>query len=148
VNAGGDLRVLGARGDLRWRIGIQAPRAAGLLGIVELTPGEAAFTSGDYERYYEYEGGRMHHILDPSTGYPVSHTQAVTVIAADGATADAAATALLVAGPDSWRGMAAKLGIAMVLRVDASGRIEATPQMRERLQTDGAAGSDILVVGP
>jgi thiamine biosynthesis lipoprotein len=148
VNAGGDLRVLGSRGDHRWRIGIQAPRAPGLLGIIELADGEAAFTSGDYERYYEFEGGRMHHILDPSTGYPVSHTQAVTVIANDGVTADAAATALLVAGPDTWREMAAALGITMALRVDASGRIEATAQMRERLQPDDAAGSDILIVGP
>ena len=103
VNAGGDLRVIGSPSERSWRIGIQAPRDPGLMGVIELESGEAAFTSGDYERYFEHDGGRMHHILDPATGYPVTHTQAVTVIATDGVTADAAATALFVAGPDQWR---------------------------------------------
>ncbi len=99
VNAGGDVRALGRRAERPWRIGIRAPRDDGLLGAVELEPGEAVFTSGDYERFFVHEGRREHHILDPATGRPVRHTQAVTVLAADGVTADAAATALLVAGP-------------------------------------------------
>jgi FAD:protein FMN transferase len=144
VNAGGDLSVMGTRGGRPWRIGIQAPRGDGLLGALELEPGETAFTSGDYERYYEDGGGRRSHILDPQTGHPVTHTQAVTVLAHDGTTADAAATALFVAGPERWRAMAQALGIAAVLRVDASGRIEMTDPMRERLQTSGDAASDII----
>jgi thiamine biosynthesis lipoprotein len=147
VNAGGDLRVLGSRAGRPWRIGIRAPRDDGLLGVLELADGEAAFTSGDYERFYEYAGQRMHHILDPATGYPVAHTQAVTVVTTGGVTADAAATALLVAGPVRWRAIADALGVTMVLRVDASGRIELTPQMRERLQAGAAAGSDIILKG-
>ena len=148
MNAGGDLRVLGSRRGKPWRVGIQAPRAAGLIGVVELEPGEAAFTSGDYERYYEYEHRRLHHILDPATGYPADHTQAVTVIATTGLAADAAATALLVAGPDRWRGVARALGIELVLRVDASGELQATPAMRERLQMGAGVDSDILAAGP
>ena len=147
VNAGGDLRVLGDRAGLPWRVGVKAPRAAGVLGVIELADGEAAFTSGDYERFYELDGRRMHHILDPATGYPVEHTQAVTVIAQDGQSADAAATALLVAGPGRWRGAAAALGIERVLRVDATGEIEMTPAMRERLQAGAGAGSDIIAAG-
>ena len=148
VNAGGDLRVLGTRRGKAWRVGIKAPRDTGLIGIVELESGEAAFTSGDYERYYEVDHRRLHHILDPRTGYPVDHTQAVTVITNDGLTADAAATALLVAGPDRWRDVARAMGIDLVLRVDASGEVQATPQMRERLQMGEGLDSDILAPGP
>jgi thiamine biosynthesis lipoprotein len=145
VNAGGDLRVVGAPPDRDWRIGIAAPRDSGILGTVRLLDHEAAFTSGDYERFFEHEGDRFHHILDPRTGMPVSHTQAVTVIADNGTIADAAATALFVAGPEAWRSMAAELGIAAALRVDASGRIEMTPAMRERLQPSPEVSSDIII---
>ena len=145
VNAGGDLRAIGARGSRAWRIGIKSPRATGLLGVIELGDGEAAFTSGDYERYFEYQGRRLHHLLDPATGYPVEHTQAITVIAADGVTADAAATALFVAGPERWRRVASAMGIRFVLRVDASGRIETTLEMRDRFQPNAAQSSDIIV---
>lgn len=140
VNAGGDLRAIGRRGERRWRVGIKAPRAAGLLGYVELESGEAAFTSGDYERYFDSGNKRMHHILDPSTGYPATHTQAVTVIATDGTTADAAATALFVAGPEKWREIAAALSVDTVLRVDESGEIEMTEPMRARLRSEEVSG--------
>lgn len=148
VNAGGDLRVLGSRRGKPWRVGIKAPRGDGLIGIVELEPGESAFTSGDYERYFEVEHRRLHHILDPTTGYPVDHTQAVTVIAGNGLLADAAATAVLAAGPERWRAVARALGVELVLRVDASGGIEATPAMRERLQMGASGDSAILASGP
>ena len=140
INAGGDLLVTGQPlGERPWRIGIRDPRTDGLLGILELDDGEAAFTSGDYERFYEYEGLRLHHLLDPQTGRPVAHTQAVTVISTDPVTADAAATALFVAGPDRWRATASRLGVDAVLRVDASGEVELTRAMAARLE---AAGTD------
>ena len=148
VNAGGDLRVIGrssGRQDERfWRVGIRHPRETGLLGVIELKSGEAAFTSGDYERFYDYEGTRLHHILDPRTGYPVTHTQAVTVVAANGVTADAAATALFVAGPDRWRQVAGALDIDYALRVDASGELELTGPMRDRLIQASGGDSDIM----
>lgn len=134
VNAGGDLGVAGEPAERSWRIGIQAPRSDGMLGAIALRDGEAAFTSGDYERFYDVDGQRMHHILDPRTGLPVNHTQAITVVAANGTLADAAATALFVAGPGEWRSMAEQLGIDAVLRVDASGAIEMTAAMRDRFQ--------------
>jgi thiamine biosynthesis lipoprotein len=134
VNAGGDLRAVGTRKDRQWRVGIKAPRAEGILGYIELADGEAAFTSGDYERFFDAEHARMHHLLDPVSGYPATHTQAVTVIAGDGTTADAAATAVFVAGRDDWREVAADLGVSAVLRVDRTGAIEMTDEMRVRLR--------------
>ncbi len=146
VNAGGDLRVIGAPVGRQWRVGIQAPRGDDVIAAVELDSGEAAFTSGDYERFYERDGERLHHLLDPATGYPATHTQAVTVIGPDGVTADAAATAIFVAGPERWPRVASALGIDLVLRVDASGRIESTPRMRDRLQISAGASLDIIDV--
>jgi thiamine biosynthesis lipoprotein len=145
VNTGGQVRVLGSRDERPWRVGIRTPRAEAVLGVVELQSGESVSTSGDYERYYEHAGKRMHHILDPRTGYPVTHTQAVTVIAADGTLADAASTALFVAGRKEWRAIAQALGVALALRVDASGDIEMTAAMRDRFQSDGDPDSPIIV---
>ena len=134
INAGGDLAVAGRPADDRpWLVGIREPRGDGLLGILALGDGEAAFTSGDYERFYEYEGQRFHHLLDPETGLPVGHTQALTVIDTDPTRADAAATALFVAGPSRWRMTASRLGVDAVLRVDASGAVELTAAMAARL---------------
>ena len=146
VNAGGDLRCIGHRNGRRWRIGIQSPRSAGMLGVIDLQSGEAAVTSGDYERFFRYKGRRMDHIFDPATGYPVEHTRSVTVIAADAATADAAATAVFVAGPGRWQQVARAMGIDAVLRVDASGKVQITRKMRERLQKVTVKESDIIVV--
>lgn len=149
VNAGGDLRVIGARPDRPWRIGIQDPRGNGLLGSLRLDPGEAAFSSGDYERFVEDAGGeRRHHLIDPRTGRPATHTRAVTVIAADGVSADAAATALFVAGPADWLAVAARLGIDKALRVDASGVIDMSRAMRERFEAEPGSEAAIIVADP
>ena len=144
INAGGDLRVLGSGPGRNWRVGVQSPRTANALGVVELAPGEAAFTSGDYERFFDADNGRMHHLLDPATGFPATHTQAVTVLADNGTLADAAATAIFVAGETQWRATAAALGIEAALRIDEAGRIHLTPAMRDRLQISPQYQSDIL----
>ena len=114
-----------------------------MIGIIELGSHEAAFTSGDYERFFEYAGQRMHHLLDPKTGRPATHTQALTVLANDPVLADAAATALFIAGPERWRGIAENLGISEVLRIDADGTIEMTAAMSARIQLS-AANHDII----
>lgn len=132
VNAGGDLRVLGRHGGRPWRVGIRDPQG-GLLAAVEVADGESVFTSGTYERQFEYAGIRYHHIIDPRTGWPARGLSSVTVIGRDGAQADAAATALLVAGPD-WPHTASALGVMEVLAVDEQGHLQATPAMARRLE--------------
>jgi thiamine biosynthesis lipoprotein len=144
VNAGGDLVAVGrAPGERAWRVGIRHSREDGMIGIVELGSREAAFTSGDYERFFEHEGQRLHHLLDPNTGRPATHTQALTVLANDPVLADAAATALFIAGPERWRGIAENLGISEVLRIDADGTIEMTAAMSARVQLS-ATNHDII----
>ena len=104
VEAGGDLLVSGLKpGERRWRIWVQHPREdSAPMAILEIgASGErrAVVTSGDYERYFEVDGVRYHHILNPSTGWPASAAVSVTVIATRAADADALATGLFVAGP-------------------------------------------------
>ncbi len=100
VNAGGDLYVSGSRGDRPWRIGIQHPRGPQeFLRVVAPMQG-ALVTSGDYERFYVWDGERIHHILDPRTGYPARGCRSVTVWAPTALDADALATAAFVLGPE------------------------------------------------
>ena len=137
VNAGGDLKALGRRQDRPWRIGIRHPRPeqAGkeVLASLSLADGEALFSSGDYERYFEFEGRRYHHILDPRSGAPAMRSQSATVLHHDAEWADAAVTALFVAGPSDAQQVMQAMGIEHYLLVDADGRLHISPAMQERL---------------
>ncbi len=100
VNAGGDIRLLGDRGDRFWKIGIQHPRKKdAILATLELAD-TAVVTSGDYERYFERDGVRYHHLFDPKTGQPARSCQSVTIVAPQAILADALATAVFVLGPE------------------------------------------------
>jgi thiamine biosynthesis lipoprotein len=134
VNAGGDLRAIGRHDDRAWRIGIRQPRGEGVFASVEIEGDESVFTSGDYERFFEHNGKRYHHIIDPRTGQPANQTRSVTVIHADGATADAAATALFVAGPKDWHRIARAMGIKYVMLIDQQGRVHMNPAMAQRIK--------------
>ncbi len=147
VNAGGNLRASGRRGDRAWRIGIRHPRPDAshrLLATLDIEGDEAVITSGDYERYFEYDGRRYHHLLDPHSGQPARGLQAVTVVADNGALADAASTALFVAGPGHWREQATALGLDKILVVEDSGRIVVTAALSGRLQlADGVIAETV-----
>jgi FAD:protein FMN transferase len=82
VNLGGDVRAIGTQpGGAPWRVGIRHPREDGkAVAYVDLADGAVA-TSGDYERFFELDGRRYCHILDPRTGMPVAHWQSVSVVA-------------------------------------------------------------------
>lgn len=136
INIGGNVMALGQRGDRPWHIAIQHPRRPGILAELDLHDGEAIGTSGDYQRFFERDGRRYCHLLDPRTGAPVTHTQAVTVLtsgAQAGTRSDALSKPLFVAGPQDWRTMAQKTGITHALRVDAQGRVTVTTALAARL---------------
>jgi len=101
INLGGNVVVLGNKpGGKPWKIGIQNPRDVNgkYIGIVEVSD-KAVITSGDYERYFEENGERYHHILDPNTGYPANSglisATIITKLSIDG---DALSTAVFVLG--------------------------------------------------
>lgn len=133
INTGGDLKAIGSHGDRPWRIAIRHPRLDTWLAYIDTQGEESIFTSGDYEQSYIHNNQRYHHILDPRTGYPAMQTQSVTVLHHDSGLADAAATALFVAGPDDWLRIAARLGIKNAMLVDQQGVIHITPAMQQRV---------------
>lgn len=98
VNAGGDLRVTPRADGKSWRVGIQNPREPGkLLQVIEVDSG-AVVTSGDYQKYFIYNGKRYHHLLNPKTGFPADSCRSVTIKTATAERADALATGIFVMG--------------------------------------------------
>jgi len=149
INIGGNVMALGSKVGKAWRVGIQHPRQPGPLATVTLADGEAIGTSGDYQRYFEVDGKRYPHLLDPRSGYPADHTQAVTVLIPKGPKAgtlsDAASKPIFIAGPEHWREMATKMDVGLVLRVDRDDRVFVTEALNRRLEFIGQK-PDITVV--
>lgn len=106
VEAGGDIRYWGTKPNgAPWRFGVQHPRAAEQLIVVDDLGTAALATSGDYEQFYVIDGQRYHHLLDPSTGRPAVGAVSATAWAATAMDADLLATAFFVMGPEaaiSW----------------------------------------------
>lgn len=143
INIGGDLRAIGQHGERPWKIGVRHPRQDDVLAKIEVSGDESVFTSGDYERFFEYQGERYSHIIDPRTGYPAQDAQSVTVIDTDASRADAAATALFVAG-DEWPAIATAMGIELIMVVRASGDIEMTAAMMDRTDLNAATEPPLI----
>lgn len=133
INVGGDVLALGQAGQRPWRVGISSPQQQ-TFAAAQLRGHEALFSSGNYNKFREVDGERWGHLLDPRTGGPTHGTAAVSVIHADGVTADVAATALMIAGPQDLARIARSLGVACALLVTDDSKIWITPGMQRRLQ--------------
>ena len=135
VSIGGDMKVMGSKNNQAWSIGIQNPQKPNsALAQIALNSGESIVTSGTYQRYFDWQGQRFSHILNPNTGYPAQSFSSVTVIHPDAITADSAATALLVAGPNDWLKVADAMGITQAFCIDQSGKIFQTKAMAKRIK--------------
>ncbi len=97
INIGGSVCVIGPRHDGDWSVGIQSS-FGGYSDIVHISKG-FLISSGDYQRYYEYEGARYHHIIDPDTLYPSANAASVTIRANDALLADALSTIVFIMEP-------------------------------------------------
>ncbi|HSN38958.1 MAG TPA: FAD:protein FMN transferase [Burkholderiales bacterium] len=127
IEAGGEVRARGTNDERRpWQIGIEQPEAWPRRPryVVPLTD-LAMATSGDYRIYFEQDGRRYSHEIDPSTGNPITHRlTSVTVTAPQCALADALATALIVLGPERGYALAERLGLgAYFIMRDPDGKL-------------------------
>ncbi len=123
VAAGGDSRVIGDKRGRPWTIGVRDPRQAE--GLIALLPLEdsAISTSGDYERFFEKDGVRHHHIVDPATGASPASVRSVTVLAADGLTCEALSKTVFVLGARRGMEMIESLEGVDAIVVDAAGAL-------------------------
>lgn len=115
LSLGGNVSALGSKPDgTAWTVAIENPDGGDYLGTVQIAD-QCVVTSGGYQRYFEQDGVRYWHILDPETGKPArSGMKSVTIVSADDTLADALSTALFVMGPeraaDFWRVHRAEFG--------------------------------------
>lgn len=124
VEVGGELRLKGRKPDgTTWKIAIEKPSTSGQVvqEVLALTNVSVA-TSGGYRNYFEADGQRFSHTINPLTGRPITHKLAsVTVLHPSCATADAMATALMVMGPEKGLEFAREQGLAVYMLVKADG---------------------------
>jgi FAD:protein FMN transferase len=123
LNAGGDTRVLGDRRGSPWIVGIRHPRLA--TEVVTRLPlvDEAISTSGDYERFFEENGRRYHHIINPATGEPTEGILSTTVIGPDATMTDGLSTTLFVLGVDAGLKLIETLPEYEAVIIDGSGKL-------------------------
>jgi len=118
VDAGGEIKST----DGNWKIGIQDPVNPGNIILVLKLDGMSVATSGDYEQYFEHEGKRYHHILDPATGYPGNKCKSVTVISKENYWADGLATGIFIMGASEGISLVKELRNTEAMIIDSSGK--------------------------
>ncbi|MFH1493901.1 MAG: FAD:protein FMN transferase [Pseudomonadota bacterium] len=137
INIGGNIIALGKHGKRPWQVGIQHPRKPGAIATLELRDGEAVGTSGDYQRYFELDGKRYCHIIDPRNGRPAQGTQAVTVLIPPGKNAgvlsDVASKPAFIVGKQGWRDELKKMKVDQAMLIDDQGEIYLTPAIKKRV---------------
>ena len=126
ISAGGNVRAVGLKGDgSPWKVGLEKPDGSGG-NLLALEMGEgAAVTSGSYQRYYEVDGVRYCHIVDPDSGEPARAYEMVTVLCPDSAVADALSTALFLLPREEGAALAAAYGAEALWY--AGGAYQTTP---------------------
>jgi FAD:protein FMN transferase len=139
VAAGGDSRVMGDRRGRLWSIAVRDPRDAKRVVAVLPLQDTSISTSGDYERYFERDGVRHHHLIDPKTGISPLSVRSVTVLADDGLTSEALSKCLFVMGLErGMRLVESQAGVDAVV-VDATGALHFSSGLAAAGRATGAA---------
>ena len=130
VTAGGDSRILGDRRGRPWMIGIRDPRRRDDMVAVLPLNDTAVSTSGDYERYFEADGVRYHHIINPKTGHSASEVRSATIIASDATTTDGLSTGVFVLGLEKGMALVESLSNVDAVIVDKQGQMHFSKGLR------------------
>lgn len=131
VSAGGDSRILGDRGGKPWTVGIQHPRDDNKMSAVLPLVDTAVSTSGDYERYFEKDGIRFHHILDPNTGRSATGAWSVTILGPEATFTDALSTSVFVLGPERGLSLINRLPGIDAIIIDPNGQLLFSSELTE-----------------
>lgn len=123
VSLGGDSYVLGDRRGRDWQVGIRHPRDETGVAIRLPVSDIAVSTSGDYERYFERDGERFHHILNPASGKASKGLVSVTILAPRGTDADALSTSVFVLGKEKGLALANRLDDISAILIDEHGKV-------------------------
>lgn len=124
VSAGGDTRLLGNRGNGPWLVGIRDPDDKNGVVTRLALDDEAVSTSGDYERFFDEDGVRYHHILNPSTGRSAGELRSVTVIGPDATMTDGLSTSVFVLGPTEGLALIERLQDYEAILIDTQHRVQ------------------------
>lgn len=125
INAGGTIFGAGKT----WEVGILHPRKEGLLGKIQIRD-LCVSTSGDYFRFFERDGERYHHILNPKSGYPGTTFASVTVVAPQGILADVLSTAIMAGDENFLSYVFSEFPEVAILAVKRDGSMVLSPKMR------------------
>jgi thiamine biosynthesis lipoprotein len=135
VALSGDIKTFGVLPDTAgFPVGIKHPRKEGtVIAVIDLQD-EAISTAGDYERFFEQDGVRYHHILDPQTLWPARSCQSVTVIGKEGVLVDGLDTGIFVLGPERGMALVERLSGVEAVIIDDQGRMTVSSGLRSRLR--------------
>jgi thiamine biosynthesis lipoprotein len=123
ITAGGDSRIIGDRRGQPWTVGVQDPRKAGAMAVLLPLEDTAVSTSGDYQRFFERDGVRYHHILDPTTGDSAREVRSVTILGPDATLTDALSTSVFVLGVRAGLMLIDSLDGIDAIIIDGQGRL-------------------------
>lgn len=123
VTAGGDSRLLGDRRGKPWMVGVRDPRKDGEIAVRIPLENDAISTSGDYERFFDEDGIRYHHIIRPDTGLPADGVHSATIVGPDAVITDALSTSVFVMGVDQGLRLIGTLPDYEGIVIDATGRM-------------------------
>ncbi|MEE9332081.1 MAG: FAD:protein FMN transferase [Methylophilaceae bacterium] len=151
INIGGNIIALGQHGKQPWRVGIQHPRQPNAIATIALPSGWAIGTSGDYQRFFNVNGQRYCHIIDPVTGHPAQNIQSVTVIVPPqnnaGVLSDVASKPIFIAKTESRLAAAKAMGINHFLIIESANKILVSAAMQKQLHwLDTEAKQQLKVV--
>lgn len=148
INAGGNVRLIGTKPDAKpWTIGVQIPSDTtnGSLGNLKFNDDYSMVTSGDYQRYYEYNGARMHHIIDPKTLLPSAYGRSVTVVTENSGFADAMSTALYTMDYASGLALIQKVSEQLDIKIGAVWVFDQSAPAPQGVEVQEANGFQIVV---
>jgi len=133
IDIGPSVRVVGNKGEHPWWVGLYDATGKHIIGTIELSDDSAVVTARALTKSSLDKGAIYRHVVYPDTGLPVKDISSVTVVHESAAVADVAATALMIAGIDSWKSVASNMNVTAILLFTSDGTIYLSPAMSDMI---------------